>query len=94
MVLWILGALRWLLRRWATYRSTWVRRKVARALRLPLFGDRLCILERPRKYPWFFVTTACHYFHILRPRQCCWHIQPRSGAWARQLNAMGRRNVR
>lgn len=90
MALWILGALRW----WIAYRSTWVRRKIARALGIPLLGDRLRVLERPRMHPWFVVTTASHYFHILRPRQCCWRSQPRSGAWTQQLSALGRRNVR
>ena len=68
MVLRVLAALRW----WVAHRTTWLRRKVARALGTPLLRPKSCYWP-PRgykrgRYPWFWVTAASHYFYILRRR--------------------------
>lgn len=78
--------------RWCRKESTWLRRRVARTLGVPRLGDRLRVLERPDKHPWFFVTTASHYFHILSNRQSCWRTMPVSESWKWQLANILRRN--
>ena len=59
--------IRWCIRYWCRAESTWLRRKLARAIGAPLMSDRLRLRPVNGKYPWFAVTTACHQWHIMKP---------------------------